>query len=299
MRILITGGVGFVGRHLSKFLLRHGHEVCAIGFRATQEVIDQPHFRYLSADTSLPGQWQQEVRSSDAVINLTGRTIFKRWTPAYKRQIYNSRVLTTRNIVDALPHDRALSLISTSAIGYYGARQESIITEETPAGDDFLAEVAVDWEAEAQRAEAAGHRVVIGRLSVVLGPDGGAIEKMLPAFRSYIGGPIGDGNQWFSWIHIEDLINALHFALTHETLQGAFNLCAPKPVRNREMARTMGRILRKPAFMPAPAFTLKLVLGEFATTLLASQRVHPQRLLDAGFSFSFGDIETALGDLLQ
>ena len=162
----------------------------------------------------------------------------------------------------------------------------------------FLAEVAIDWEAEALRAEAAGHRVVIGRFSVVLGPDGGAIEKMLPAFRSYLGGPIGDGNQWFSWIHMEDLVHALHFVLTHENLRGAFNLCAPHPVRNRELAKTMGRILGKPAFMPAPAFTLKLVLGEFASTLLGSQRVHPQRLQEAGFNFSYGDIETALSNLI-
>ena len=195
MKIVITGGTGFVGTQLCRYCLEAGHEVTAIGSRPVFNGIGHSSFRYLADDTTRSGDWEAHIGSADLIYNLAGRNIFQRWTAAYKRQIYDSRILTTRNLVDALPTQGGATLVSTSAVGYYGSGGDTELTEDAPRGDDFLAALARDWEAEAQKASARGIRVVIARFGIVLGRRGGALAKMVPAFRAFMGGPLGSGRQ--------------------------------------------------------------------------------------------------------
>ena len=297
MRVLVTGGTGFVGRNLCGTLLDKAHEVTAVGLRRhPRRPIAHDRYRYLSADTSRPGSWQAEVGLADVVVNLAGKTILKRWTPAYRQEIYNSRVLTTRHVADAVTPGTVL--LSTSAVGFYGDRGDDVLTESEPPGDDFLAEVSQDWEAQARKAADNGVRVVILRFGVVLGRHGGAMERMLPAFRLFMGGPLGKGFQWMPWIHMADLIGAISFLMESPDQAGVFNLCAPHPVTSRELATSLGRVLKRPARIAAPAFMLRTFMGEVASTMMASQRVIPRRLLDQGFAFKFPRIEAALKDLV-
>lgn len=299
MKIFITGGLGFIGRHLSNFLLNRGHQVAAVGTRPKQNLINHKNFSYISADTTQKGGWQDELQNVDAVINLAGRSIFKRWNKSYKQLIYDSRILTTRNLVDALPTNKEITLCSASGIGYYGNRGDDILSESEANGNDFLAKVCGDWENETFQAEKKGIRVVTARFGVVLGKDGGAMEKMVPAFRFFVGGPIGDGLQWFPWIQLDDLISAMMFVLENKGVYGPINFCAPNPVRNRDLAKTMGKILNRPAFMPAPGLMIRLVLGEFGMTLLGSQRAVPEKLLGYGFNFKYPDIIEAIRHIVN
>ena len=298
MNIFITGGLGFVGRHLSRALLQDGHRVTAVGRTPSPQGIAHPAFRYIAADTTLADDWQAELQDHEVVVNLAGKSIFTPWTHKTKQEIYDSRILTTRNLVAALPEGRETILCSTSAVGYYGDRGEAILTEEASPGDDFLAKVGQDWEAEALAAEKKGARVVLPRFGIVLDREGGALASMMPAFRMFAGGALGSGRQWFPWIHMADLVAALRFLIDTPGLRGPFNCTAPEPVRNKELARTLGRKLHRPACMPAPAFLIKLVLGEFGQVLLGSQRAVPQKLTEAGFSFQYADLDAALGEIV-
>jgi len=299
MKIFITGGVGFVGSHLSNLLLSRGHTVTAVGRRSTQELINHPNFHYISADTSQKGAWQEALAEVDAVFNLAGITIFKRWSESYKKLIYDSRILTTQNLVESLPKEKGITLASTSATGYYGSRGDDLLAEGEPHGDDFLARIGKDWEAEAFRAEKKGIRVVAARFGIVLGKGGGAMGKMIPAFRFGLGGPLGDGMQWFPWIHMDDLLSAFLFVLENQDITGPVNFCAPNPIRNRDLAKAMGRVLKRPSFMPAPAFMIRLILGEFGNVFLYSQRAVPEKLLSYGFSFKYPDITAAIGNVVS
>ncbi|MFC1515156.1 TIGR01777 family oxidoreductase [Thermodesulfobacteriota bacterium] len=299
MKIFVTGGVGFVGGYLSRFLLEQGHAVTAVGTRPSQNLIDHENFRYISADTTEAGGWQEALADVDAVFNLAGRNIFNRWNERYKGLIYDSRILTTRNLVSALPEDKDITLVSTSATGYYGDRGDDVLSENESNGEDFLAGVSRDWEAEASKAAEKGIRVVIARFGVVLGQNGGAMAKMLPAFRFCLGGPLGSGMQWFPWIHIDDILSAYLFVLNNQEITGPVNFCAPHPVRNRDLAKAMGRVLSRPAAMPVPAFMIKLFLGEFGDVFLCSQRAVPQRLLEYGFNFKYSEIEDAIQDVVN
>jgi len=299
MNIFITGGLGFVGSHLTNVLLEMGHRVTAIGLRPAQKLIDHQQFRYLSADTSKEGVWQETLADVDAVFNLAGKTIFNRWNESYKQLIYDSRILTTRNLVAALPKDKKITLISTSATGYYGNRGDDLLTEGEPHGDDFLARVSKDWETEALKAKEKGIRVVAARFGIVLGKSGGAIEKMIPAFRLGLGGALGSGMQWFPWIHMDDLLSAFTFILENQDVEGPVNFCAPNPVRNRDLAKTVGRVLNRPAVLPAPAFMIRLILGEFGNALLYSQRAIPEKLLRYGFRFKYPEIADAVRDIVS
>jgi uncharacterized protein (TIGR01777 family) len=299
MKIFIAGGAGFIGKHLSDFLLDRGHQVAAVGTRPDQNLINHKNFNYISADTTRKGPWQAELKDVDVAINLAGRSIFKRWNKKYKALIYDSRILTTRHLVDALPTHKDISLISASGAGYYGDRGDDILTENDANGNDFLAGVCQDWEDEAFRAEKKGIRVISTRFGVVLGKNGGAMEKMESAFRFFVGGPMGSGMQWFPWIHLKDLISAMIFVLEHQNVKGPFNFCSPHPVRNGDLAKTMGRVLNRPSFMPAPAFVMRLALGEFAGTLLGSQRTVPEKLLNNGFSFQYTDIGEAIKNIVK
>jgi len=297
VKVFITGGTGFIGTCLAKDFLKKGHSVTATGTRPRQTVIEHPEFFYVAADTSLPGAWQQSVEDADVVINLAGKSIFKRWSKSYKEQIRDSRILTTRHLVAVLPPDRPVVLFSASAVGYYGNRDEDLITENEPPAGDFLGQVSLDWEQEASAAANKGHRVVLMRFGVVFGKGGGAFKQMVAVFKRFTGGPIGDGRQWFPWIHIRDLAGAVQYILGKKHLDGPFNFCAPNPLRNREVAKAFGNVLKRPSGLRAPPFMLRLVLGEFADTLLASQRALPDRLLQDGFVFRFPRLDGALADL--
>lgn len=297
MKIFISGGLGFVGKQLSALLLNQGNEVIASGSRPDPKIILHQNFRYIQADTRKSGQWQNVFCDVDAVVNLAGKSIFNYWTKAYKQLMYDSRILTTRNIVEALPKDRKVVLCSTSAVGYYGNRGEETLTETSSNGSDFLAKVAKDWEAEAFKAEEKGVRVAVMRFGVVLGKNGGAIKQMVPAFRFGLGGPIGNGKQWFPWIHIEDLLSAVMLILQSDTVSGVLNFCSPESVRQGDFAKALGKALCRPAIMPAPAFVIRMILGEFGATLLSSQKAVPSKLSECKFSFKYPDIQSALEEI--
>ncbi|MFC1504972.1 TIGR01777 family oxidoreductase [Thermodesulfobacteriota bacterium] len=299
MKILITGATGFVGLHLARFLLEAGHEIVATGTSKTHPLSGQPFFEYVSADTTQAGPWQDQAGNAAAVINLTGRTIFHRWTKSYKQQILDSRVLTTRLLVDALPKDKATIFLSASAVGYYGDGGDALLQESAPAGTDFLAGVSVVWEKEALRAAAKKHRVVAMRFGVVLGANGGALAQMVPAYRRFAGGPLGSGRQWFSWIHMDDLTAAIAFSLATESLQGPVNFCAPGVVTSRDFAQALGKALHRPAIIKVPTFALRMAMGEMGSVLLNSQRAVPARLQEAGFTFQYPHIDEALQSLLD
>lgn len=294
MKILITGGSGFVGSNLADFLISKGHQVTAIGRSEPQHRFDRENYHFVAADTTGKGPWQRELADADAVVNLAGATIFKRWTEKHKKKIYDSRVLTTRNVVEALPSGTKLTLCSASGAGYYGSRGDDILKEDERPGHDFLAGVSMDWEKEALRASAKGARVAVLRFGVVLGKNGGAMSKLIPAFKLFVGGPLGDGHQWFPWLHLDDLMAAMVFVLEHPEVSGPLNFCAPNPVRNRELAQTLGEVLSRPSFMPAPAFMIRLAMGEFGDVFLGSQRTIPDKLVNHGFSFQYPDIRGAI-----
>ncbi len=297
MKIFMTGGTGFVGAFLSRELAREGHAVTILSRKVQPSA--PAGISWLTGDPTRTGSWMAAVPEHDWIINLAGASIFTRWSDAHKQEIFTSRVSTTRNLVTALAAgDRRQLFCSTSAVGYYGPRGEEELTEDSPPDDGFLGELAKAWEAEAMKAQDLGVRVVITRFGIVLGQDGGALGQMVPLFRKFLGGPIGSGVQWFSWIHQADHARAFQFIQAHPEISGPVNLTAPYPVRNRDLARALGRVLHRPAFMTAPEFMVRLALGEFADTLLTGQQVLPQRLVDAGFTFNFPTIEAALTDLL-
>lgn len=297
MKFFITGGTGFVGTYLSRKLADQGHEITILSRHPKPRPGTPQAISLVAGDPTQPGAWQQLVPQHEVIINLAGASVFGRWTAAKKKEIYDSRILTTRNVVQALAQARELQtqvLFSTSAIGYYGDRGEEELTEESPPGDDFLARVARDWEAEAFKARDLGVRVVITRFGLVLGDRGGLLEKLVPLFNAYLGGPLGSGRQWFSWIDQSDQLAAFLFVLEHPELQGVINFVSPNPVRNAEFARALGEVLHRPSGLAVPAFAVKLALGEFAAVILGGQKVKPARLLAAGFQFSYPDIQTAL-----
>ena len=298
MKVLITGGLGFVGTQLSIRLLERGYQVTVVDRSPEPHAFTPREVNYISGDSTLKGAWQEEVAHQDGVINLAGFSIFGRWNDKTKKLIYDSRILTTRNVVEAMSPKKGSVLCSTSAVGYYGFRNDEEITEEGSPGDDFLASVCVDWENEANMAADKGVRVAITRFGIVLGKTGGALGQMIPAFKKFVGGPLGSGNQWFSWIHMEDLLNAFIFVFENQEIRGPVNFCSPYPVRNRDLAKALGKILSRPSFLTTPGFMLRLVLGEFGSVLLEGQRVVPAKLLKNGFSFSYPDITGALKDVV-
>lgn len=296
MHVLVTGATGFVGKRLCQALTDDGHRVSAVSRSRDRTREAMPHLAEVytyESDLSVP---PAALASSDAVVHLAGESVSGRWTQAKKASILTSRESGTRALVDGLaqlegpkPH-----LISASAVGYYGTRGDTILTEEATPGEDFLARVCVAWEREALRAAEFGVRTTIFRVGLVVGPDGGALEKMWPVFAMGAGGPLGSGRQYWPWVDVEDVVRALMFALNHPDLHGVCNLTSPSPAPQRAFARAVGRALGRPALAPAPGPLLRLILGEFANELLASRRAVPQRLLDAGFTFKNDDLTAAL-----
>jgi uncharacterized protein (TIGR01777 family) len=296
MKILITGGTGFVGRQLTSRLVKDGHEVTILTRSLKGAKGSLPGISYLEGDPTKKGSWQEAIKNHDAVINLAGASIFSKWTDEHKKAIRESRVNTTQNIVEGIPThpERPFTLFSTSAVGYYGFCGDEELTENSPPGNDFLARIAVEWEGEALKAKEKGARVVITRFGIVMGEKGGALSQMIPLFKKYVGGRIGSGKQWFSWVHIKDLAEAFIFLMKHPEISGPVNVCSPNPVRNKDLAKALGKTLHRPSFLPAPGFMIKLVLGEFGSVILEGQRVIPRRLLESGFVFQYPDIDKAL-----
>lgn len=297
MKILISGSSGLVGSELVPTLERAGHEVVRLVRGPPKRAGD------IAWDPAAGRLDQQalEAGAVEGVVHLAGENIAGgRWTPEQKRRIRDSRVVGTRLLSEALAAlpTRPRVLVSASAVGYYGDRGDEVLTEESASGTDFLAGVCRDWEAATGPASAAGIRVVHTRFGIILSSEGGSLAKMLPPFRMGAGGPFGGGRQWMSWVTLDDVVGALIRALSMEALSGPVNVVAPHPVRNAEFARALGHVLGRPAVVKAPAFALKLLLGEMAGALLSGQRVEPRRLQEAGFAFRHPELEGALRHLL-
>ncbi|MGO9255839.1 MAG: TIGR01777 family oxidoreductase [Bryobacteraceae bacterium] len=298
MKITISGASGLIGRRLLKALSAEGHALHVLSRHAGTNL---PGGVRLSAWDPLKGEPPTEsLRDADAVIHLAGEPVAQRWNEDVKRRIRDSRVTGTRNLVDAL---KKLSrppavLVCASAIGYYGSRGDEILAEPAAPGTGFLAEVCVAWESQARAAEAVGMRVVTVRTGVVLDTRGGALPRMLPPFRMGVGGKLGNGKQWMSWIHLQDLVALFQLAL-NQPLRGAVNGVAPYPVDNADFTRALAAALHRPAFFPVPGFALRTLFGEMSEVLLASQRVAPKAAEAAGFRFCFPQLEPALSNLLK
>ena len=294
MKILITGAAGFVGSRMVPFFTDAGFGVTGVDRNDPPETPNASRYRYIQADTTQPGDWQEAVAEADAIVNLAGKNIFSRWSEKDKQLVYDSRIQTTQNVVDAMQQDKSAVLCSTSAVGFYGDKGDAVVDENAPPGEDFLARLSIDWEKTARRAEAKGARVVLPRFSLVMGKDGGTLAAMLPAFKFFLGGPLSNGRHWMPWIHIRDLMRAMQFAIETDKLEGPVNFCSPTPVRNAEFSKTLGRVLNRPAVVPVPRFALKAALGELGALMLNSQRAVPGKLQEAGFEFIYPELEGAL-----
>ena len=304
MRVAVTGGTGFIGRALIQSLRDWGDSVIVLSrdiFRAKEILGDGIHLVHWEAGGP-PGPWQDELSQADAVVNLAGENLFgKRWDAAQKARIWNSRVHATQQIVEVMARQvpRPRVLINASAIGYYGPRDSEPLDETASPGIDFLANMVRAWEAEAEKAEALGVRVVRLRTGVVLEKDGGALAQMLPPFKMFLGGWMGSGRQYISWIHRKDLVGIVLHALTQTQVSRAVNATAPHPVTNKEFTAALGRALRRPSWAPVPAFVLRAMLGEAAEVILAGQNVLPKAITAAGYRFYYPDLGKALQSIVR
>lgn len=302
MKILVTGSTGLVGTALVKSLASDGHTVCRL-IRQQSKTTSGSKDGFDVAWNPATGELGGAGVGPDAVINLAGASIAGgRWTEKRKELLRTSRIDTTQALVKALAKmdARPRVLVSASAIGIYGDRADEVLTEQSKPGTDFLAGLAGEWEAEAQKAEAIGIRVVLARFGIILARHGGALAKMLLPFKLGAGGRLGSGKQWMSWITLEDVVGIVRFALENGAVQGAMNVAAPQPVQNAEFTKTLAQVLHRPALFPAPAFALRLALGEMADALLlSSQRVNSQKLQQLGYSFLYADLLSALSAVLS
>jgi uncharacterized protein (TIGR01777 family) len=299
--LLVTGASGFVGSRLCSSAAEKGHGVIALSRTPDTAAALLPHAERVEAwrpDAELvPSSALSDI---GAVVHLAGETIGERWNPDKKRRIRESRVNSTSRLVESLSkvETKPEVLVCASAMGFYGESGDTEFTEDSPPGNDFLAEVCQDWELEAQRAEALGIRVVRVRLGHVLGKGGGLLQTMLPPFYMGLGGRLGSGTQWMSWIHIDDVAGIILYAIENQQVNGPLNATAPTPVRNIEFTKTLGRVIRRPTLFPVPTFALKLRFGEFTDFVLMSQRVLPEKTLSIGYEFRYGDLESALRESL-
>ena len=295
---LITGGSGFIGSELISVLLDKGHKVTVLTRDPTKTV--QQFDNTIAAIDSLESL--QDDEAFDVVINLAGQGIVdKRWNDVVKKQIRDSRINTTQDLINYLQRAKQKPelLISGSAIGYYGIRGDERVDEQDKGDESFSSTLCVDWEREASRAEALGIRTCYLRTGIVLGKNGGALAKMLPPFKMGLGGPMGDGKQWMSWIHLNDLVSIILHTIEHQEIYGAINGTAPNPVNNKDFSTTLGKVLKRPVWLPMPAFVLKLMMGEMAEELLLSgQRVIPVKMMDEGYIFQYPELEDALQDVV-
>ena len=301
-KIVVTGATGLIGRELCKELSLRGDDLTIFSTNVEKAKAILPFAKEVVKWNNFDKDYSSFLEGKDAVIHLAGASVAgKRWTPSYKKEIYDSRINTTRNLVSSIEKckQKPEVFISASAIGFYGERGDSILSETSSAGNDFLSHVCDDWEKASDQFEKFDVRRVIVRTGIVLSVDDGALKKMLFPFQLYVGGRLGNGKQWFSWIHLADIISLYLFLLDNKNLKGIFNAVSPQPVQMKTFAKTLGKVLRKPSLFSVPKFILKLVMGESATAILASQKVKPEALLQAGFKFKFEDLESALKELLK
>jgi uncharacterized protein (TIGR01777 family) len=299
MRVIVTGGTGFIGPRLCERLVAKGHDVVALTRDASRSR-DHVHPKVRVASWAEGAAWEGFVDGAGALVNLAGETIAQRWTASAKERIATSRLQAAARLRAAVEKaaQKPGVLVNASAVGFYGPHGDEILTEDAPAGQDFLARLCVDWEAAARSLEPLGPRVVMLRTGIVLGTGGGALAKMLPPFKAFAGGPLGSGNQWMSWIHQNDLVDLYVFAMENPGVSGPVNATAPNPVTMRDFATALGRALHRPSFAKAPAAAIRLALGEMATVVLDGQRVVPKKALDLGFTFRFTDVLGALRDVV-
>jgi len=303
MKVVLAGGTGFIGSALIEALLERGDGVVLLtrDLPAAQRRWDG------KVDARLwngkdPGPWAMTLDGADAVINLSGESVAGgRWTPERKLALIKSRVDTTRALIAAIAAaaEKPLVLVNASAVGFYGTSPQGDSTEDAPRGTDFLAALCGQWERDARDAEKLDVRVVMTRFAVVLGQGGGALAKMLPPFKLGLGGPLGSGRQPFAWVHIDDVVGAILFALDDARLTGPVNVAAPDAKTNAEFTKALGRALHRPAFLPVPAFALKLALGEMSGMLLGGQRAVPKKLLERGYTFRHPTLDGALASLFD
>ncbi len=305
MKVAIAGATGFVGSRLVEKLQAAGHQVVVLSRDAARALrvfpaSAYPNLEVVAYTPASSGDWLHSIAGCDGVVNLAGVPIAEeRWTQARQQAILDSRKLTTAKLVEAIvnANPRPSVFVSASAIGYYGTSETAEFDETSPAGNDFLAAVCKDWEAAAQPAKNAGTRLAILRLGIVLGM-GGALAKMLPAFKLFAGGPLGTGKQWFSWVHREDLVDLILYALQNSQVQGVLNATAPNPVRMNELCQTLGEVLQRPSWLPVPSFALELLLGDGAKLVLEGQKVLPKQTLASGFQYQYPTLKLALEEIL-
>lgn len=294
MRILITGASGLIGTALQKSFEEKGYEML---LASRSEPKDDEHIQW-NMDTGFADADLPKLEGLDAVIHLAGENVSGlRWTDEKKKAIRDSRVFGTRTMIEAFARleKKPKVFIAGSAIGFYGDRDDAEMTETSAVGDTFLAKVCKEWEAESRRAEDMGIRTVLLRTGIVLSKDGGALATMLTPFKFGVGGVVGSGKQWMSWVSLDDVIAIINFALDNESMRGAVNVTSPNPVTNEEFTKTLGSVLYRPTFLPLPEFVVNLVFGEMGDALLlASTRVIPKRLVDAGFEFKYTELKTAI-----
>ncbi|MFN6571482.1 TIGR01777 family oxidoreductase [Dendronalium sp. ChiSLP03b] len=306
MKIAVTGATGFVGSRLVERLHKEGNRVLVLtrNTNFAQKVFPPeafPHVEIVAYTPNVSGSWQDAIAGCDGVVNLAGEPIAeKRWTPEHKQEILNSRQLGTQKIVEAIANanPKPTVLVNASAIGYYGTSETATFDETSLSGNDFLAQVCQAWEAEARKVKDAGVRLVILRFGIILGL-GGALGKMITPFKLFAGGPIGSGRQWFSWIHVDDLVNLIVQALTKLEIEGVYNATAPNPVRMADLSQTMGQVMNRPSWLPVPAFALEALLGDGAIVVLEGQQVLPKRTLEAGFEYQYPNLQPALRQILK
>jgi len=306
MKIAVTGATGFVGTRLVERLQGEGHSVLVLTRDATRgrRVFPESAFPKVEVVSYKPlesGEWQGAIAGCDGVVNLAGTPIAEsRWTPERKREILDSRKIGTQKIAEAIAqaNPKPSVLVNSSAVGFYGSSETATFDENSASGEDFLAQVCREWEAEAQKVQESGTRLVILRTGIVLGM-GGAIEKMLLPFKLFAGGPIGSGRQWFSWIHRDDMVNLIMAALTNPQMNGVYNATAPNPVRMSEFTQTMGQVMNRPSWLPVPAIALEVLLGDAAHVVLEGQQVLPKRTQDSGFSYQYETVKPALEEILK
>jgi uncharacterized protein len=295
MKIIVTGGSGFIGKGLCPRLVREGHEVVVL----TRTLATGPNagVRSVVWDAATGGAWEREVDGADAVVNFAGESLdAHRWSPRQKNRLLRSRVDATMAIVNAIRKARKKPavFISASGVGYYGPVDHGDLKEDSPRGNDFLSNVTSQWEQTAQSATEAGVRTVILRIAVVLGSGGGALRKLVIPFRLFVGGPIGTGRQWLPWVHREDLIRAVLFLLGESKIEGTINVVAPGAVTMKQFCSTLGQVMHRPSWFPVPSFVLRILLGEMSTMVLTGQRAVPARLLASGFTFKYPELAEAL-----
>jgi len=306
MKVAIAGATGFVGSRLVERLHSEGHSVLVLArdserARRIFPASAYPNLEIVGYSPAESGDWQHSIGGCDGVVNLAGVPIAEeRWTAARQQAILDSRKLTTAKLVEAIAnaHPKPSVLVSASAIGYYGTSETAEFEENSPGGDDFLAEVCKEWESAAEKVKNTGTRLVILRLGIVLGM-GGALAKMLPAFRLFAGGPIGTGKQWFSWIHRDDVVNLILYALQNPQVEGVLNATAPHPVRMNELCETLGEVLQRPSWLPVPSFALELLLGDGAKVVLEGQQVLPKRTLVSGFQYKYPQLRSAIEEIVK